>query len=549
MANNIWSIGRADAKKCDILLNHSTVSSTHAKLSFENGKYFLVDNNSTNGTYILRNNQKIILNKKTEILPNDSIYIGQYKIDTMGLIELSINSSTDIPTKQPTKQPPKKKINKKEHSIKDDTKQAKSNTILYTFISLLIASSVVAYVMFFMFGKLSIQTNPRDASVYIDGEILKQKTPLSAYKLRVGKHHISLIKDGYIKIDDDINIKNKNQVKSYDFIPSKTEVTITSTPSKAIVFINEQKYGVTPYRFLANYNNVKKYKIQIKKSMFDTFEQTYTYLELQNQPNLNINLIRNQGLLKILSTPSGAKLKINNQIMGRTTFNLPNFKRDKRYKIELSKKRYKPLTKIIKYTQIEKVNVLEFEMDLLEKIGVKEYPERYFKIHPYNNSQNVLTQTREEIMRNLPQNIRDNVQGRGVRDDENAFLAWMAPHLRTEDIIKYNTVMTSDKVEHDYEVTVDFTLKLKQTREGNAFGFDMTPFMDIPSVAYITRKASATYVLKDNPDGTGKISVIKNINFGRVNTAESISMIGISVKFITKIDNIDFKITKVKRID
>lgn len=45
-----FTLGRDDAS--DLVINDKYVGSKHAQIVFEDGKYFLVDNNSTNGTYV-----------------------------------------------------------------------------------------------------------------------------------------------------------------------------------------------------------------------------------------------------------------------------------------------------------------------------------------------------------------------------------------------------------------------------------------------------------------------------------------------------------------
>lgn len=57
-------VGR-EAKASDILNNFPTVSRQHAKFESENGKWFIVDLETTNGTYV--NDVKIEHNKKVEI--------------------------------------------------------------------------------------------------------------------------------------------------------------------------------------------------------------------------------------------------------------------------------------------------------------------------------------------------------------------------------------------------------------------------------------------------------------------------------------------------
>tara|TARA_Y100001954_G_C15752063_1_gene574233 strand:+ start:155 stop:1492 length:1338 start_codon:yes stop_codon:yes gene_type:complete len=67
------TIGRS--KENDIVFNDSSVSKFHSKISFENNKYFISDNNSTNGLVVFPNKQSI------PVAYDDVIQIGGIKIN------------------------------------------------------------------------------------------------------------------------------------------------------------------------------------------------------------------------------------------------------------------------------------------------------------------------------------------------------------------------------------------------------------------------------------------------------------------------------------
>jgi len=87
--NNIWTIGRKSAKESEILLIGETVSAKHATLKFTDGKFYLIDNKSTNGSYIMRKKEKILLSAYTEILPSDIVYFGDVRLSISDLIDMT----------------------------------------------------------------------------------------------------------------------------------------------------------------------------------------------------------------------------------------------------------------------------------------------------------------------------------------------------------------------------------------------------------------------------------------------------------------------------
>ena len=61
--------------QCDLLLQNRTVSRHHAQLYFREGRWILVDLDSTNGTFI---NERPV--QRSELLPGDTIRLGLEKL-------------------------------------------------------------------------------------------------------------------------------------------------------------------------------------------------------------------------------------------------------------------------------------------------------------------------------------------------------------------------------------------------------------------------------------------------------------------------------------
>ncbi|HIP13614.1 MAG TPA: FHA domain-containing protein [Arcobacter sp.] len=77
MKNQAWLIGRASADYAHIPLDNDTVSGNHATLNYQDGKFYLIDNNSKNGTFLLYSNETIQLNQHYEVRLDDEIYFGK----------------------------------------------------------------------------------------------------------------------------------------------------------------------------------------------------------------------------------------------------------------------------------------------------------------------------------------------------------------------------------------------------------------------------------------------------------------------------------------
>jgi hypothetical protein len=89
MKNSAWLIGRTAANSGHILLNDETISGNHATLNYQDGKYYLIDNNSRNGTFLVYKNETILLNQHYEVRPEDEIYFGKKRCFLKEIILLS----------------------------------------------------------------------------------------------------------------------------------------------------------------------------------------------------------------------------------------------------------------------------------------------------------------------------------------------------------------------------------------------------------------------------------------------------------------------------
>jgi len=86
MDSKLWRIGRKKESKNMIVLSNDTISSLHATLKFEDGLFFLKDENSTNGTYVIRDGNTETINNFIELYPDDIIIFGDLELSFENLI-------------------------------------------------------------------------------------------------------------------------------------------------------------------------------------------------------------------------------------------------------------------------------------------------------------------------------------------------------------------------------------------------------------------------------------------------------------------------------
>ena len=100
MENGTYTIGRKDRRSGPrrgpearrerrgnlVWVNHDTVSNVHAELDVLNGQVYLKDLNSTNGTYIDEQGQKVRF-KEGYVTPDQVIYLGDYRCTVESLLK------------------------------------------------------------------------------------------------------------------------------------------------------------------------------------------------------------------------------------------------------------------------------------------------------------------------------------------------------------------------------------------------------------------------------------------------------------------------------
>lgn len=137
-------------------------------------------------------------------------------------------------------------------------------------------------------GSLDVITNPPGASISLNGKDYGT-TPNSITNLLIGEYKIIITKSGYGNINKTITI-NENEISELnEALPTGIEITITSTPLNAKVFLNGNYQGKTP---LTVKTFIGKNKIKLTKSpdYLDYEVEAFT----NNNQNLSFDLLINK---------------------------------------------------------------------------------------------------------------------------------------------------------------------------------------------------------------------------------------------------------------
>jgi hypothetical protein len=182
---------------------------------------------------------------------------------------------------------------------------------------------------------MSISSDPSGATVFLNNDSLGT-TPLEAHQLRPGNYQVHLEKNNYQSIDtglviqsglgvtlsvkllplnDGITAKSSQSVVAVErnSPPEKltsSALTVNSFPLGALVWINDQRMGITPFN--SDDLTPGNYRLRLEKSGYEVYKRDLL-IEAGRNPILDINLVPLTAGLLVRSEPSGARITLNGE--------------------------------------------------------------------------------------------------------------------------------------------------------------------------------------------------------------------------------------------
>ena len=222
--------------------------------------------------------------------------------------------------------------------------------------------------------RISIVTNPAGAKLFINGSPVNN-SPVENYPLNIGKNRVRIEKAGFIIIDTTISV-NEDASKQFSFTLNKDPnfkgfgtLKIDSQPSGAIVILNGEVAGQTPYK--NNEQPVADYQLILKQNGFADYNESFKVL-LNKTKTINKKLTSSSGTtneqygkLKITTKPSEASVYLNGEFAGSTPFNNDKTKIGT-HKLVIKKKGFADYTETIRVDQ-DKLTPLAVELESSSK--------------------------------------------------------------------------------------------------------------------------------------------------------------------------------------
>lgn len=160
-------------------------------------------------------------------------------------------------------------------------------------------------------GGLYILSEPPGATVYMN-QVESGVTPLTIEDLQPGIYEINVVKDLYLADSRAVEVNSLDYTDiSFELTPNFGRLKIESDPPEAMIWINEQQRGTTPYdvpRF-----NAGRYSLRLAHNLY--YEKTDTFeIEPGGSFMHKYDLKPRFGKVSITSEPSGASVTVDGAV-------------------------------------------------------------------------------------------------------------------------------------------------------------------------------------------------------------------------------------------
>jgi hypothetical protein len=182
---------------------------------------------------------------------------------------------------------------------------------------------------------MMVESQPSGAKVIING----QESGDTPYQVELpwGQYKVTVKLPQHHPAQQDVELNSaETQELNFTLLPAYGALSVTSSPSKANVFIDGDLAGKTPLNLTRKPS--RTYNVRVERANFHTVEQQVQVVD-QETATLHAALSKSVGGATIQTDPAGAVIEINGETVGRTPFQLTN-KPPGTYQVRLTKALY-----------------------------------------------------------------------------------------------------------------------------------------------------------------------------------------------------------------
>lgn len=194
-------------------------------------------------------------------------------------------------------------------------------------------------------GRLSLDTRPAAATLFIDGEVAGE-TPLEDLAVAAGEHELRIEAPRHRPLTRTLSVTGRNvrQRLSLALQPAWAEVSIATAPAGATLFVDGEARGETPATFEILEG---ERRLALRRPGYAALQRT---LRLEAGAGVDLGtltLTPATGVLTLTSVPGGANVSVDGEFAGQTPLDL-ELSPDKDHRISLSRAGYRRATQTLR---------------------------------------------------------------------------------------------------------------------------------------------------------------------------------------------------------
>jgi len=173
---------------------------------------------------------------------------------------------------------------------------------------------------------VQITINLNESSVFIaldNSAPIMQQENVALYKVPKGEHTFTFSKSSFKDTSKQVNAQHDETIsitmqtgQSAARLKLPGYIDITSEPSGAEIFVNDQKMGVTPTMIELT---AGQHSLKLRKNLYHTYSGTFELTEKETKNLETFELLPMFGYFQVSSTPSGAQVFLDGKSMGTTS--------------------------------------------------------------------------------------------------------------------------------------------------------------------------------------------------------------------------------------
>ncbi|MFW2405797.1 MAG: PEGA domain-containing protein [Gammaproteobacteria bacterium] len=195
-------------------------------------------------------------------------------------------------------------------------------------------------------GRIAVTTSPPvEARVFVDEEEIGT-LPSDAFLVEPGEHSVRVIAERYLEFATTLTVEGRDvlQPLEVELQPGWGDVTLSSTPAGAEIFVDEEEVGITPATvpLMAGVR-----QLVVRTDGYKAWKKELTVeagVPIELPP---VALVEADGLLTVITSPAGAALSVDGRYRGTTPVEV-ELAPGRNYKVIASKAGFGTISRNIK---------------------------------------------------------------------------------------------------------------------------------------------------------------------------------------------------------